>query len=90
MSNRDHLLHLVDRARRRNILPAELDALADGITEQAARITTLERAEAAVAGVRALHRDAYAGSAEAGTSCTAGCGAWPCPTRTTLDGPHTT
>ncbi|MGW1433106.1 hypothetical protein ACWD6K_31360 [Streptomyces sp. NPDC002431] len=105
MSDRDHLLHLVDRARRRNILPAELDQLADGIEElHASRAVRMaaqyadravengkraEHAEAALARVRALHRDAYAGSAEAGTSCTAGCGAWPCPTLTTLDGPHT-
>ncbi|MGW3164801.1 hypothetical protein ACWC9Q_18395 [Streptomyces sp. NPDC001142] len=74
MSNRDHLLHLVDRARRGTILDAELDQLAAGITEQAARITTLEhvaagnrshvaaivpeleRDQAALARVRALHR----------------------------------
>ncbi|MFD7066096.1 hypothetical protein ACFV97_02545 [Streptomyces sp. NPDC059913] len=89
-SDRDHLLHLVDRARRRNILPAELDQLADGIARQAARIATLERTEAVLARVRALHRDAYAGTAQAGASCTAGCGTWPCPTTRALDDPHTT
>ncbi|MES9587798.1 hypothetical protein ABWK57_02690 [Streptomyces sp. NPDC094045] len=41
-SDRDHLLHLVDRARRGVALPAELDQLAVGITEQAARIVDLE------------------------------------------------
>ncbi|MFB6992848.1 hypothetical protein, partial [Streptomyces sp. NPDC056304] len=49
-----------------------------------------EQAEAAIARVRALHRDAYAGTTEAGTSCAAGCGTWPCPTLTALDEPHTT
>ncbi|MFF9568473.1 hypothetical protein [Streptomyces sp. NPDC014685] len=46
-------------------------------------------AEAATARVRDLHRDAYADTPDAGASCTAGCGTWPCPTLTTLDGPHT-
>ncbi|WP_406740742.1 hypothetical protein [Streptomyces atratus] len=35
MSDREQLLHLVDRARRGSILPAEIDALAVGITELA-------------------------------------------------------
>ncbi|MFE1950004.1 hypothetical protein ACFW9D_05980 [Streptomyces sp. NPDC059524] len=35
--------------------------------------------------MRALHRDAYAGTPEAGSSCTAGCGAWPCATVRALD-----
>ncbi|MFC9753003.1 hypothetical protein [Streptomyces sp. NPDC056921] len=43
MSDHEQLLHLVDRARRGVALPAELDQLAAGITEQAARITALER-----------------------------------------------
>ncbi|MEV6165730.1 hypothetical protein AB0L71_28220 [Streptomyces sp. NPDC052052] len=42
----DRLLHLVDRARRGVALDAELDQLAAGITEQAARITTLEHVAA--------------------------------------------
>ncbi|MFB7845486.1 hypothetical protein ACFC34_00420 [Streptomyces sp. NPDC056053] len=47
MSDRaQQLLRLVDRARRGTALPAELDQLADGITEQAARITTLEHVAA--------------------------------------------
>jgi hypothetical protein len=39
---REQLLHLADRARRGVALPAEHDALHRGITEQAARIATLE------------------------------------------------
>lgn len=35
--------------------------------------------------LRALHRDAYAGTADAGASCSAGCGAWPCATIRILD-----
>ncbi|MFJ2374994.1 hypothetical protein ACIOZL_19625 [Streptomyces sp. NPDC087769] len=47
MSDREQqLLHLGDRARRGVALPAELDQLAAGITEQAARITTLEHVAA--------------------------------------------
>ncbi|MFJ1830442.1 hypothetical protein [Streptomyces sp. NPDC088178] len=46
MSDREQLLHLVDRARRGVALPAELDQLAVGITEQAARIATLEHVAA--------------------------------------------
>ncbi|MEU0634350.1 hypothetical protein [Streptomyces sp. NPDC005989] len=46
MSDHEQLLHLVDRARRGVALPAELDQLAAGITEQAARITTLEHVAA--------------------------------------------
>lgn len=45
MSDREQLLHLVDRARRGVALPAELDALAAGITELANRA---EQAEAAL------------------------------------------
>jgi hypothetical protein len=39
---REQLLHLADRARRGVALPSEYDALHRGITEQAARIATLE------------------------------------------------
>ncbi|MFJ4434587.1 hypothetical protein [Streptomyces sp. NPDC088923] len=35
--------------------------------------------------VRSLHRDAYAGTPDAGRSCGAGCGAWPCATLRVLD-----
>ncbi|MGW2594809.1 hypothetical protein ACWCXC_31715 [Streptomyces sp. NPDC001515] len=42
MTDRDQLLHLADRARRGVLLPAEGALLADGITDMAARITTLE------------------------------------------------
>ncbi|MFE2936680.1 hypothetical protein [Streptomyces sp. NPDC059278] len=45
-THEQQLLHLVDRARRGVALPAELDQLAAGITEQAARITTLEHVAA--------------------------------------------
>ncbi|MFB8035898.1 hypothetical protein ACFC5Z_23705 [Streptomyces sp. NPDC056004] len=46
MSDHEQLLHLVDRVRRGVIIPAELDQLAAGVTEQAARITTLEHVAA--------------------------------------------
>ncbi|MGX1708886.1 hypothetical protein ACWIFI_06105 [Streptomyces albidoflavus] len=35
--------------------------------------------------LRALHRDAYTGTTQAGSSCSAGCGAWPCATIRILD-----
>ncbi|MFJ3258475.1 hypothetical protein ACIPK9_37310 [Streptomyces sp. NPDC086771] len=41
-TDRDQLLHLVDRSRRGVALPAELDQLAVGITTQAARVAELE------------------------------------------------
>ena len=43
MTLRD-LLHLVDRARRGTILPAELDDLHGGITAMAGRLAKAERA----------------------------------------------
>ncbi|MGX9921767.1 hypothetical protein ACWIG4_18155 [Streptomyces sp. NPDC002248] len=35
--------------------------------------------------LRSIHRDAYAGTPDAGRSCGAGCGAWPCATIRRLD-----
>ncbi|WP_406735375.1 hypothetical protein OG508_28180 [Streptomyces sp. NBC_01108] len=44
MSDREQLLlHLVDRARRGVALPAELDALADGITAMADRVDAADQ-----------------------------------------------
>ncbi|MFJ8855138.1 hypothetical protein [Streptomyces sp. NPDC102437] len=121
---KQQLLHLVDRARRGVLLPAELDQLAAGITEQAARITTLEhvaagnkrhvaiiapeleRTEAALARVRALHQPtqglgfgcdedprSYGDIAQACTSCGKADEygvRWPCPTIRALDEQPTT
>ncbi|WP_326768822.1 hypothetical protein OG978_33640 [Streptomyces sp. NBC_01591] len=42
MTDREQLLHLVDRARRGSIFDAELDQLADGITAMADRTAELE------------------------------------------------
>lgn len=62
MSDREHLLHLADRARRGVALPAEHDALAAGIGQLADRVEFTEAAHARmrdraeVADVRATAR----------------------------------
>ncbi|NEC14849.1 hypothetical protein G3I34_21785 [Streptomyces sp. SID8014] len=58
--------------------------LCPGVTERAeATASTADR-------LRALHRDAYADTADAGSSCSAGCGAWPCATIRILNEQPTT
>ncbi|WP_335936653.1 hypothetical protein [Streptomyces sp. PTD5-9] len=83
-----------DRAERDGNRVLELEARTRWDAALHDRATAAERraeqAEAAIARMRQMHRDAYAGTTEAGASCTAGCGAWPCPTLTALDEPPTT
>ncbi|MFF2964274.1 coiled-coil domain-containing protein [Streptomyces sp. NPDC057963] len=95
--NRKHVAAVVPELEKAEARIAELeqqladaDAVHDDLDATCEAVAARDRAEAATARVRDLHRDAYAGIGEAGASCTAGCGTWPCPTLTALDGPQTT
>ncbi|MGW3166958.1 hypothetical protein ACWC9Q_29690 [Streptomyces sp. NPDC001142] len=100
----DQAQRAADAERRADAAHAELRTLRAGIRSLGGDPTTIQNlwaqlrmrtrqwreAKAALDRVWALHRDAYAGTGETGTSCTAGCGTWPCPTLTALDEPNTT